>query len=75
MGHPFVLGWARMAAFLLGEALGLGAKVWAEVAALYDHAEDVFEGEVALLDVHGDVGGDDDVVVAEVRPFFRRCCR
>ena len=37
-----------------------------EVEALDGHAEDVLEGEVALLDVHGGVGGDDDVVVAEV---------
>ena len=50
---------------LLGEVFGGGVEVGAEVAALYDHAEDVFEGEVGLLDVHGDVGGDDDVVVAE----------
>ena len=34
--------------------------------ALDEHAEDVLEGEVALLDVHGGGGGDDDVVVAEV---------
>ena len=44
---------------------GPGVEVGAEGAAFYDHAEDVFEGEVGLLDVHGDVGGDDDVVVAE----------
>jgi hypothetical protein len=37
----------------------------AEEAALDEHAEDVLEGEVRLLDVHGDGGGDDDGVVAE----------
>jgi hypothetical protein len=37
--------------------------------ALDEHAEDVFEGEVGLLDVHGDGGRDDDVVVAEVAHF------
>jgi len=34
--------------------------------ALDEHAEDVFEGEVRFLDVHGDGGGDDDVVIAEI---------
>ena len=37
-----------------------------EVVALDEHAEDVFEGEVGFLDVHGDGGGNDDVVIAEV---------
>jgi hypothetical protein len=37
-----------------------------EVFAFHEHAEDVFEGEVGFLDVHGDGGGDDDVVVAEI---------
>ena len=37
-----------------------------EVEALDQQAEDVFEGEVGFLDVHGDGGGDDDVVVAEI---------
>ena len=41
-------------------------EVHAEGAALDDHAEDVLEGEVGLLDVHGDGGRDDDVVIAEV---------
>ena len=50
---------------LFGEELGAGVEVHAEGEALDDHAEDVFEGEVGLLDVHGDVGRDDDVVVAE----------
>ena len=40
-----------------------------EVVALDEHTEDVLEGEVALLDVHGGGGGDDDVVVAEVAHF------
>ena len=51
---------------LLGEVLGLFAEVFAEDEALYQHAEDVFEGEVGFLDVHRDVGGDDDVDVGEV---------
>ena len=38
---------------LFGELLGFGAEVGAEEEALDDHAEDVFEGEVGLLDVHG----------------------
>ena len=37
-----------------------------EVVALDEHAKDVFEGEVAFLDVHSGGGGDDDVVVAEI---------
>ena len=37
-----------------------------EEVALGEHAEDVFEGEVGFLDVHGDGGGNDYVVVAEV---------
>ena|ERR1700733_3188956 len=39
--------------------------VGAEGEALDEHAEDVFEGEVGLLDVDRDSRGDDDVVVAE----------
>ncbi len=50
---------------LLSQFLRLLAEVWAEVEALYDHAIDVFEGEVGFLDVHGGVGGDDDVDVGE----------
>ena len=46
--------------------LGLRVEGGGEVEALDGHAEDVLEGEVAFLDVHGDVGGDDDVVIAEV---------
>ncbi len=41
----------------------------AEGEALDEHAEDVLEGEVGLLDVHGDIGGDDDAVVAERAHF------
>ena len=37
--------------------------------ALDEHAEDVFEGEMRFLDVHGYGGGDDDVVIAEVVHF------
>ena len=37
-----------------------------EVMTLDGQAEDVFEGEVALLDVHGDRRRDDDVVMAEI---------
>jgi hypothetical protein len=48
----------------------LGYVLFVEVPAKYtavgEHAEDVFEGEVGFLDVHGDEGWDDDVVVAEV---------
>jgi hypothetical protein len=40
-------------------------EVVAEGEALDEHAEDVFEGEVRLLDVHGDGRWNDDVVVAE----------
>ena len=49
--------------------MGAGVEVHAEGEALYDHAEDVFEGKVGLLDVHRDGRGDDDVVVAEVAHF------
>ena len=31
-----------------------------------EHAEDVFEGKMGFLDVHGHGGGDDDVMVTEV---------
>ena len=51
---------------LLGEDFRFGVEVGAEVAAFDHGAVDVFEGEVALLDVGGGGGGDDDVVVAEV---------
>jgi hypothetical protein len=50
---------------LFAEDLGLFVEVHAEGEAFYNHAEDVFEGEVGLLDVHGDVGGNDNVVLAE----------
>jgi len=39
-------------------------EVDAEEGAFDDHAEDVFEGEVGLLDVHRDLRGDDDDVIA-----------
>ena len=54
---------------LFAEYPGFGVEVVAEGEALDDHAEDVFKGEVRLLDVHGDGRGDDDVVVAEVAHF------
>ena len=41
-------------------------RIVCEVMAFDEHAEDVFEGEVGFLDIHGDGGGDDDVVLAEV---------
>jgi hypothetical protein len=67
----FLRGEQRQTTFLEGRrencASGFGGGV--EVEGLYEHAEDVFEGEVGLLDVHGDGGGDDDVVVAEVAHF------
>ena len=47
------------------KALGFGVELEAEVVAFDGHAEDVFEGEVALVDVHGG-GGWDDVVIAEI---------
>jgi len=50
---------------LFAEDLWFFVEVVAEGEALDEHAEDVFEGEVRLLDVHGDGRGDDDVVVAE----------
>ena len=50
-------------ASLLSQMLGFLAEVFAEVEALDDHAEDVLESEVRLLDVHRGVGGDDDVEV------------
>jgi hypothetical protein len=50
---------------LFAEDLGFLVEVVAEGEALDEHAEDVFEGEVRLLDVHGDGRGDDNVVVAE----------
>ena len=40
-----------------------------EVEALDKQAEDVFEREVGFLDVHGDGGGDDDVVITELAHF------
>lgn len=49
---------------LFGEELGGLVEVHAEDAAFDDHAEDVFEGQVGLLDVHGGAGGDDEVMVA-----------
>ena len=45
---------------------GLLVELLFEEVALGEHAEDVFEGEVGFLDVHGGGGGDHDVVVAEV---------
>ena len=45
--------------------LGLLAEVRTEVEELYEHAEDVLEGEMGFLDVHGGVGRDDDVDVRE----------
>lgn len=42
-----------------------GEELGSEVAALDEHAEDVFEGEVGLLDVHGYVRGHTDEVIAE----------
>jgi hypothetical protein len=56
---------AQTGSRLFAEDLGFGVEVGAEGEAFDEHAEDVFEGEVGLLDVHGDAGGDDDVVVAE----------
>ncbi len=50
---------------LLRQVRGFFAEVLAEVEALDEHAEDVFEGEVGFLDVHGGVGWDDDVDVGE----------
>jgi hypothetical protein len=46
--------------------LGLRVEGGGEVETLDCHAEDVLKGEVAFLDVHGDVGRDDDIVIAEV---------
>ena len=43
-----------------------GVEGWGEVEAFDGHAEDVFECEVALLDIHGGVGRDDDVVITEI---------
>jgi hypothetical protein len=43
----------------------LFVEVDTEDEAFNEHAEDVIEGQVALLNVHRDGGGDDDVVVAE----------
>ena len=45
--------------------LGFLAEGGAEVVELDEHAQDVLEGEVGFLDVHGGVGGDDDVDVGE----------
>jgi hypothetical protein len=50
---------------LFAENLRFFVEVVAEGEALDEHAEDVFEGEMRLLNVHGDGRGDDDVVVAE----------
>ena len=44
--------------------MGGFVEINAEEAAFDDHAEDVFEGQVGFLDVHGGAGGDDEVVVA-----------
>ncbi len=40
---------------LFAKNLWLFVEVWAKSAALDDHAEDVFEGQVGLLDIHGDL--------------------
>jgi hypothetical protein len=48
---------------------GLLVEGFFEVEALDEHAEDVLQGEVGLLDVHGDGGGDDDVVICEIARF------
>ncbi len=45
---------------------GLFAELFAEDEALDEHAEDVFQGEVGFLDVHGGVGGNDDVDFGDV---------
>ena len=50
---------------LFGENVGFGLDPGTEVAALDEQAEDVLEGEVGLLDVHGGGGGDGDEVVGE----------
>src|SRR5579862_917799 len=44
-----------------------------EVEALDEHAEDVFEGEVGFLDVHGDAGGDGDEMVGEFAHLAAAC--
>ncbi len=60
------LVWGRVQSVRDDGANGLG---FFEEEALCEHAEDVLEGEVGFLDVHGDCRGDDDVVVAEVAHF------
>ena len=45
----------------------------AEGETLDEHAEDVLEGEVRLLNVHGDARGDNDAVVAEGAHFAAAC--
>jgi hypothetical protein len=50
---------------LFAEDMRFGVEVGTEAEVFDEHAEDVFEGEVRLLDVHGNGGGDDDVVVTE----------
>ncbi len=59
----------RRSEALFAEDLGLLVEVVTEGEALDDHAEDVLEGEVGFLDVHGGAGGDDDVVIAEGAHF------
>ncbi len=65
-GNPMLL-WVRWRRWqgLLAEDFGAGVEVHPEGEAFDDHAEDVLEGEVRLLDVHGNGGGNDDVVIAE----------
>jgi hypothetical protein len=42
------------------------AEVLAEVEAFDEHAENVFEREVGLLNVHRCIRGDDDVDIGEI---------
>jgi hypothetical protein len=51
---------------LFAQYLGFVLKIFAEGEALDDHAEDVLESKVRLLNVHGYSRRDDDVVIAEV---------
>ena len=56
--YAFAARWQRWPQLLRGK-----------VPALHEQAEDVFESQVRLLDVHGDFGGHAQAVVAERRHF------
>src|SRR5580692_8162512 len=55
----------RASADLLGKLLRLGAKLRAEIATLDDHAEDVLESQMRLLNFHCRVGRHNHIDIRE----------